>query len=60
LTYGHVTAPLHRVLSLAAVLAAIAAIAAMVAATWALSVAADQIAIRRRRPAAAAAPSPSL
>ena len=57
LTYGHVTAPLHRVLSLAAVLAAIAA---MVAATWALSVAADQIAIRRRRPAAAAAPSPSL
>jgi hypothetical protein len=54
LTYGHVTAPLHRVLSLAAVLAA------MVAATWALSVAADQIAIRRRRPAAAAAPSPSL
>ncbi len=60
LTYGHVTAPLHRVLTLAAVLVAIAV---MVALTWALSVAAERVAIRRRRPTRAAgaggAPSPA-
>jgi len=59
LTYGRVTAPLHRALSLGMVLAAILA---MIALTWGLSVAADSLMLRRRPPASPAgaggAPSP--
>ena len=51
LTYGRVTAPLHRSLSLGMVLAAILA---MIALTWGLSVAADSLALRRRPPASPA------
>ena len=50
LTYGRVTAPLHRALSLTTV---VAAIVVMIALTWALSVTADALALRRRPPASA-------
>ena len=48
LTYGRVTAPLHRALSLEMVLAGIVV---MIALTWGLSVAADSLVLRRRPPA---------
>ena len=59
LTYGSVTAPLHRALSLGTVLAAIVV---MIAVTWGISVGADSLALRRRSLAARAAggaPSPA-
>jgi hypothetical protein len=49
LTYGYLTQPVHRRLPLAGVLAGIAA---MVAVTWALSIAADRLAVARRQPRA--------
>ncbi len=49
LTYGFVSTPLHRVLSLGAVLVGIAG---MIVVTWALSAVADRIAAARRRPPA--------
>jgi uncharacterized membrane protein len=55
LTYGRLSAPLHQVLSLVAVLAAIVL---MIALTWGMSVAADSLAQRRRRLAAGAGGAP--
>lgn len=51
LTYGGLSAPLHRVLTLPTVMAAIVL---MIAVTWGISVAADSLALRRRPPASAA------
>jgi hypothetical protein len=56
LTYGHATSPLHRALPLGTVLAGIVA---MIAATWALSIAADRLA-GRRRPSATPASGPAM
>jgi uncharacterized membrane protein len=56
LTYGRLSTPLHRRLSLGAVLAAIVA---MTVATWALSVLADRVRSTRRPPAGeSASPAP--
>ena len=52
LTYGRATSPLHRALSLGTVLAGIVA---MIAVTWALSIAADRLAVRRQSAARQAA-----
>jgi uncharacterized membrane protein len=56
LTYGRISAPVHRALSMPSVLAGIAA---MIGVTWALSVVADRWPSRRARAGTGGAPAPS-